>query len=143
MLADPPLKQSKIIRVRKNRLREGVPDSGNGWDEGFCMPRNALVRKPHTETVRRGRLTSTTGSGKRRRYDGPEFIRTMTKVNSIKNSEGGHSATERERIKGGSQTSIVDKAESLSLHPIKDACEWRTTPDMGAVLQTRSNESHI
>ena len=98
MPADSPLKQSEIEGVRKNRLREGVPDSGNGRDKGFCMPRNTLVRQPHTETVGRGCLTCTTGSGKRRRNDGPKFMRTTTKVNSIKNGEGGHSATKRERI---------------------------------------------
>ena len=50
---------------------------------------------------------------------------------------------ERERVKGGSHTSIVNKVESLRHHPIKDAGEWRTTPNMGAILQTRSDEPHI
>ena len=33
--------------------------------------------------------------------------------------------------------------EDLSLHPIKDAGEWRTTPNMGTVFQTWANESSI
>ena len=143
MLTDPPLKDGYVISVRKNRLGKGIPDTGYGWDKGFSMPRYALVRQPHTITVRRGCLTSITGTRKRRGYDGPKFNRTVTKIDSIKNGERGHSATKRERIKGGSQTSIVDRVESLSLHPIKDASEWRTTPNMRAILQTRSNESHV
>ena len=39
--------------------------------------------------------------------------------------------------------SMIDKAESLSLHPIKDAGGWRTTLNMEAILLTQSNESYI
>ena len=143
MLAHPPFKQVTIKGVRKNRLGKSAPDLGNGRDEWFIMPRYALIWQPHTESMWGSCLTRITGTGKRRGDDGPKFSRTMTKVNPIKNGEGGHSATKRERIKGGSQTSIINKAESLSLHPIKDACEWRTTPNMGTILQTRSDEPHI
>ena len=143
VLADPLLKQSNVIWVRKNGLGKRIPDSGNGRNKRFSMPRYTFVRQPHTEVVRGGCLTGATGSGKRRGHDGPKFNWTMTKVDSIKNGKGGHSATKRERIKGGSQTSIVNKAESLGLHLIKDACEWRTAPNVRAILQTRSNESHI
>ena len=57
----------------------------------------ALIRQPHTEAVRGGCLTGTTGSGKRRGDDGPKFTWTITKIDSIENGEGGHSATKRER----------------------------------------------
>ena len=69
-----PLLTGKIAGVRKKGLGKGVPNLGNGWDKGFTMPRYAIVRQPQTETVRRGCLMHTTGSGKKRRNDGPKLV---------------------------------------------------------------------
>ena len=52
MLTDPFLKQGRVEEVRKYRLGKRFPDLGNGWDKGFTLLRNALVRQPYTEIVR-------------------------------------------------------------------------------------------
>ena len=51
-------------------------------------------------------------------------------------------ATLRQRVKGGSQTSLTGRKALTSTHSVKDADIWRTTPKMGAVLQIWLNESH-
>ena len=47
MLACLILKGSGAVEVGKYRLGKGVPDSGNGWDKGFTMPRYAHYTALH------------------------------------------------------------------------------------------------
>ena len=71
MPTDPLLKQKDIKRVWKDGLGQGVPDSGCSWYERFTMPRQPVIRQPHTEVVCGSRLPSNARSGKRRGDYGP------------------------------------------------------------------------
>ena len=48
---DPPLKLGYVIRVGKNGMRKGVPDSRSGGYKRLTMPRYADDRQPHTEAM--------------------------------------------------------------------------------------------
>ena len=109
MLANPLLKQGEIIGIGKYRLGKSVPHTRSDGDKRIPMPIYAIARQLHTKIVRGRCLASITGSREGRRNDGPKFMRTMAKVYSIEHGERGHTATKRERIKGVSQTSIVNK----------------------------------